>query len=190
MSYWVFTDIFEEAGPRFTPFHGGFGLLTVQGINKPAFYAYQFLNRLGNIELVNNNPNSWACKDEKGNIQILAYDFTHTLPDDSINNQNYYIRDLPSKNKGQLKINISNIPEGNYSLVIYKVGYRCNDAYTSYLDLGRPNQLTRQQVDQIKLQNSGAPIYTEIIKIQGGKNFSKVLDLRENDVFLIQLNKL
>ncbi len=23
MSYWVFTDIFEEAGPRFEPFHGG-----------------------------------------------------------------------------------------------------------------------------------------------------------------------
>jgi len=190
MSYWVFTDIFEEAGPRFTPFHGGFGLLTIQGINKPVFYAYQFLNRLGNIELVTNDPHSWTCKDEKGNIQILAYDFTYTLPDDSINNQDYYIRDLPAKNKGQLKINISNIPEGNYSLVIYKVGYRCNDAYTSYLDLGRPNQLTRQQVEQIKLQNSGAPVYTEMIKIQKGKGFSKVLDLRENDVFLIVLNKL
>lgn len=27
MSYWTFTDIFEEAGPRMTPFHGGFGML-------------------------------------------------------------------------------------------------------------------------------------------------------------------
>ncbi|MBN2729840.1 MAG: glycoside hydrolase, partial [Bacteroidales bacterium] len=27
MSYWVFTDIFEESAPRFTPFHGGFGML-------------------------------------------------------------------------------------------------------------------------------------------------------------------
>jgi xylan 1,4-beta-xylosidase len=25
MSYWVFTDIFEEPGPRFEAFHGGFG---------------------------------------------------------------------------------------------------------------------------------------------------------------------
>jgi xylan 1,4-beta-xylosidase len=40
MSYWVFTDIFEEPGPRFTPFHGGFGLLNYQAINKPAFYSY------------------------------------------------------------------------------------------------------------------------------------------------------
>ena len=37
ISYWVFTDIFEEAGPRFTPFHGGFGLLNYQGIKKPAY---------------------------------------------------------------------------------------------------------------------------------------------------------
>ena len=56
MSYWVFTDIFEEAGPRFTPFHGGFGLVNYQGINKPAFYAYQFLNRLGETELNPRTP--------------------------------------------------------------------------------------------------------------------------------------
>ena len=31
MSYWVFTDIFEEAGPRFTPFHGGFRIIELSG---------------------------------------------------------------------------------------------------------------------------------------------------------------
>jgi xylan 1,4-beta-xylosidase len=190
MSYWVFTDIFEEAGPRFTPFHGGFGLLTIQGINKPAFYAYQFLNRLGNIELVNNDASSWACKDEIGNIQVLAFDYTYTLPADSINNQDYYIRNLPSKNKEKLKINIKNIPEGSYTLIVYKVGYRCNDAYTSYYDLGRPNQLTKQQVEQIKLQNNGAPVYSEIIRIRKGDELSKELDMYENDVILMEINKL
>ena len=109
MSYWVFTDIFEEPGPRFTPFHGGFGMLTIQGINKPVFYAYKFLNRLGNTELVNKDSASWACKDSSGNIQVLAWDFTNTLPD-SVNNQQYYIRDLPSKSKGKLKIKIENVP--------------------------------------------------------------------------------
>ncbi len=190
MSYWVFTDIFEEAAPRFTPFHGGFGMLNTQGINKPVFYAYQFLNRLGDIELENSDPTSWVCKDANGNIQVLAYDFTYTLPDDSINNQDYYIRDLPSKNKGKIKISISGVPEGNYSLLVYKVGYRCNDAYTSYYDLGRPNQLTKQQVEQIKLHNNGAPIHTEMIKVKSGSKFSKELDLHENDVYLLELIKL
>ncbi len=190
MSYWVFTDIFEESAPRFEPFHGGFGLLTIQGINKPAFYAYQFLNRLGNIELANSDSTSWACKDSKGNIQILAWDFTNTHPGDSVNNQVYYIRDLPSKSKGKLKVNISNVPNGKYSLEVYKIGYRCNDAYTSYYDLGRPTQLTKVQVEQIKKQNDGSPVSKEFITIKTGVPFSKELDIRENDVYFLNLIKL
>jgi xylan 1,4-beta-xylosidase len=190
MSYWVFTDIFEESSPRFEPFHGGFGLLTIQGINKPAFYAYQFLNRLGNVELVNSDSTSWVCKDSNGNIQVLAWDFTYTRPRDSVNNQVYYIRDLPSKLKGKLKINISQVPEGNYSLEVYKIGYRSNDAYTSYYDLGRPTQLTKLQVEEIKKQNDGSPILKEIVKIKNSIPFSKVLDISENDVFFLNLIKL
>ncbi|HEX5111272.1 MAG TPA: hypothetical protein VFV79_00385, partial [Saprospiraceae bacterium] len=114
MSYWVFTDIFEEAGPRFKPFHGGFGMLTIQGINKPVFYAYQFLNRLGNTELVNDDRGSWVCKDSTGNLQALIWDFTIPHPGDSVNNQEYFIQDLPSKTKGKVKINIEKIPAGVY----------------------------------------------------------------------------
>ena len=190
MSYWVFTDIFEESAPRFTPFHGGFGLLNTQGINKPAFYAYQFLNRLGTTELINSDSTSWTCKDAKGNIQILAWDFTYTHPGDSVNNQVYYIRDLPSKSKGKLKLNIVNIPGGTYSLEVYKTGYRCNDAYSSYLSLGKPNQLTKLQVEQLKKQNDGSPIAKEIITVKEGTPYAKELDIRENDVFLLNLIKL
>jgi xylan 1,4-beta-xylosidase len=190
MSYWVFTDIFEESSPRFEPFHGGFGLLTIQGINKPAFYAYQFMNRLGNTELTNTDTISWVCKDSKGNIQVLAWDFTNTHPGDSVNNQVYYIRDLPSKSKGKLKINIYNVPEGTYSIEVYKIGYRCNDAYTSYYDLGRPSQLTKQQVEQIKKQNDGSPVEKQIIKIKSGSPLVKELDIRENDVYFLNLIKL
>lgn len=190
MSYWVFTDIFEESAPRFTPFHGGFGMLNTQGINKPVFYAFQFLNRLGKTELANADKMSWATKDSNGNIQVLAYDFTNTHPGDSVNNQVYYIRDLPSKDKGKLKINIAGVPEGNYSLEIYKVGYRSNDAYTTYFDLGRPNQLTKLQVEQIKKINNGDPVSAEIVKVKEGMPFVKEVNIRENDVYFLNLIKL
>lgn len=189
MSYWVFTDIFEESAPRFTPFHGGFGMLNTQGINKPVFYAYRFLNQLGKTELVNEDKMSWACKDEKGNIQVLAYDFTYTLPD-SINNQAYYIRDLPAKDKGKLKVTISGAPEGNYSLEVYRVGYRFNDAYTTYFDMGRPNQLTKQQVEQIKKINDGNPVSADVVTVKDGIPLIKELNMRENDVYFLNLIKL
>jgi xylan 1,4-beta-xylosidase len=189
MSYWVFTDIFEEPGPRFTPFHGGFGLLNYQSINKPAFYSYKFMNTLGNTELMNTDFSSWACKDEKGNMQVLLWDFTNTHPGDSVNNQVYYIRDLPAKSKGNVRIKISKIPEGLYMVEIYKVGYRVNDPYTTYFDMGRPGQLTKEQVQKIKNLNDGSAISSEKIKVNDGATFLKGLEIRENDVFLITLTK-
>lgn len=190
MSYWVFTDIFEEAGPRFKPFHGGFGMLNTQGINKPVFYSYQFLNKLRHTELANKDEMSWITKDKEGNISALIWDFTITHPGDSVINQIYYTRDLPSKFKGKLNLNIDEIPEGTYALEVYKVGYRSNDTYTTYLDMGKPANLTKQQVEQIKSQNDGSPFMSEIIHIKKGTNFSKTLDIRENDVFLLNIIKL
>ena len=190
MSYWVFTDIFEEAGPRFTPFHGGFGLLTIQGIKKPAFYAYKFLNRLGPTELANRDSASWITRDSAGNIQALMWDFTNTHPGDSVHNQTYYIRDLPAAPKGKLTLRIDHMPAGMYALEVYKVGYRTNDAYSTYLSMGKPSQLNRPEVEQIKQQNDGSPLLRELLTVKEGVPFSKTLDMRENDVYFLNLIKM
>ncbi len=189
MSYWVFTDIFEEAGPRFTPFHGGFGLMNTQGIKKPAYHAYSFMNKLGDTELKNDDDASWACKDKNGNFQLLFWDYTHTLPD-SINNQDYYIRDLPAKNKGMVSINISGIPEGNYQMEIIQIGYLHNDPYTLYYKLGKPAQLTKTQVEFLKSMSSGNAEITEPIEVQSDGSFKRDFPLHENDVYLISFTKL
>jgi xylan 1,4-beta-xylosidase len=165
-------------------------LLNQQGIAKSAFYAYEYLNKLGNIELTNTDSRSWACKDEKGNVQVLFWDFTNTHPGDSVNNQVYYIQNLPPKTKGKVKVSLSDVPEGTYALEISKVGYHVNDAYTTYLELGKPAQLTQKQVNEIRSINNGMPVSTEIVKINANKGFSKELDLRENDVLLLNLRKL
>ena len=189
MSYWTFTDIFEENGPRFTPFHGGFGLLNYQSINKPAFYAFDYLNKLGETELVDSDSSSWACKSSNGSMQVLFWNFTNTHPGDSVNDQEYYIRDLQAKPKGTVKLNISGIPEGNYLLEIYKIGYKVNDPYSTYFAMGRPKQLTKQQVGVIKKLNNGSPISKEIIKVDSAGMFSREVEIRENDVFLFNLVK-
>jgi xylan 1,4-beta-xylosidase len=190
MSYWVFTDIFEEAGPRYTPFHGGFGLLNYQSVKKPAYFAYEFLNQLGDVELKNEDKASWVCKNRQGDITSLLWDFTLTSPIDSVNNQVYYKRDLPSQNRGTAEIKFTNVPEGEYQLKITMVGYRNNDAYATYMQLGSPNQLTQNQVNVIKELNSGVPSVNEIIRISDQKRFHYTLPMRENDVYFIQLLKI
>ena len=190
MSYWVFTDIFEEAGPRFTPFHGGFGLLNYQGIKKTAYHAYSFLNRLGETELVNADSSSWAARSSSGDFQVLLWDYTYTHPGDSVLNQMFYIRDLPSNPKGEVTVLIDNVPPGEYMLEIYRTGYRVNDPYTLYRSMGRPDQLTRQQVETLKLESSGEPVATEIVRVDKKGRTKMNLDISENDVCLLSWKKL
>ncbi|WP_163713072.1 GH39 family glycosyl hydrolase [Mangrovibacterium lignilyticum] len=190
MSYWVFTDIFEEPGPRFTPFHGGFGLMNTQGIKKPAYQAYALLNKLGDTELANTDDKSWACKNEQGNFQLLLWDYTYTLPDDSINNQDYYIRNLPAKSKGSCRVSISGVPQGNYQLEVYQVGYMHNDPYSLYDQLGKPSQLSKQQVEFLKESSNGMPEKSELVKVKADGSFEREIPLHENDVYLLRFRKL
>ena len=69
----------------------------------------------------------------------------------------------------------------------YKVGYRVNDAYDTYRDLGTPAQLTKAQVAEIKSKNSGAPLETKTVKIGRDGRFEQQFDLRENDALLVTL---
>jgi xylan 1,4-beta-xylosidase len=189
MSYWVFTDIFEENGPRMTPFHGGFGLLNYQSIRKPAYFAYQFLNRLGPDELVNGDDSSWVCRNPVGDVQALLWDFTPVAPPQGVNDQVFYKQEQPSQPAGTASLRVDHLPAGTYEIEVYKTGYRVNDAYTMYLDMGAPSQLTRAQVEALHTGASGAPLEQAIVKHAGG-TFVKDLALSQNDVVLVMLKKL
>lgn len=51
LSYWTFTDIFEEGGQQSTPFQEGFGLQTIHGVPKPAYRALQLFHQGGSERL-------------------------------------------------------------------------------------------------------------------------------------------
>ncbi|RZA05019.1 MAG: glycoside hydrolase [Moraxellaceae bacterium] len=189
MSYWVFTDIFEEPGPRFEAFHGGFGLMNAQGIKKPAYFAYEFLNKLSATELKNTDAQSFATTDNKGNLQVLLWDSTRTLPD-GINNQQFYIKDLPPANKGNVNIHLSGLQKSNYKLVVSQVGYKQNDAFTAYIGMGSPAQLTKAQVAALKAKSTGKPSQEKIMNVSKDGILRVNLPLRENDVYLLEISRV
>lgn len=52
LSFWTFSDVFEEGGPIPQPFEGHFGLRAEWGINKPSFYDFALLHRLGDERIM------------------------------------------------------------------------------------------------------------------------------------------
>jgi xylan 1,4-beta-xylosidase len=80
-SFWTFTDIFEENYFPSTPFHGGFGLLTLHGIPKPTYRAFELLHRLGNeqlpVEGAHETVDAWAVC---GGDRLMILLTNHALP--------------------------------------------------------------------------------------------------------------
>ncbi|MDP4240522.1 MAG: glycoside hydrolase [Bacteroidota bacterium] len=187
MSYWTFTDIFEEAGPALTPFHGGFGLLNLQNIKKPTYYAYKFMNELGSTMLKNEDNSSYICTSNQKDVQALIWNYTFTDTGSNFN-QGYFIKEQPSTICQNAELEISNMQNGTYRVEIYKVGYHQNDPFTGYLEMGRPAQLTLKQEAEIKKLSTGLPADVDNIVINNG-SFKKRIPLRNNDIIFIKLIK-
>jgi xylan 1,4-beta-xylosidase len=80
-SFWTFSDIFEENYFPSVPFHGGFGLLTIHGIAKPVYRAFQLLHELGGERLavdgLHHTVDVWVVR-QRGGVTILLTN--HALP--------------------------------------------------------------------------------------------------------------
>jgi len=71
LGYWTFTDLFEEHGAGNSLFHGGFGLMTENGLKKPAYWGYWFLRKLG-AELIEVSDGYAVARKDKG-FSILLW---------------------------------------------------------------------------------------------------------------------
>ena len=186
MSYWTFTDIFEESGPAPTPFHGGFGLVNFNGLRKPSFYAYQFLNKLGDTELKSTDASSWSCKSANG-VQVLLWNFTN--PSTSESNQKYFKRDNPAKDAAPVQVSLQKLPPGLYNFKLFRVGYGANDVYGEFLKLGSPENLSREQLRQLSEKTDGRAVISDQFRIGKKGSFEYEVKMHENDVVLMMLEK-
>lgn len=70
-SFWTFSDLFEESYFSSVPFHGGFGLLTIHGIAKPSYRAFELLHAVGTelvtpVEGMHPTVDAWVVRGNHG----------------------------------------------------------------------------------------------------------------------------
>ncbi|WP_299780823.1 hypothetical protein [uncultured Formosa sp.] len=75
LAFWTFTDIFEEKGGAASIFHGGFGMINYQGLEKPSYHAYRMLHELGDKKMYKDDYLFVSKKSRDGKIVALAYNY-------------------------------------------------------------------------------------------------------------------
>lgn len=151
LSYWVFTDIFEEGGGGPEPFHGGFGLITMHGIKKPAYIAYEMLNALGETELARED-NYIVTKDETNQITALLYHYPEqmkeTIPIVRYGNPNEIDQVLTVGEKKKVEFILEQLPpNAKFDLEVLDQG---NTSFEVWRKMGMPHNLTLRQEKILK----------------------------------------
>src|SRR5215472_2000241 len=134
MSYWTFSDVFEEQGVVKTPFYGGFGLIAAGNIPKPSFFAMQLLHGLGDQRVENSNPNVLVTKARDGSLVVAAWNLV-----------NPGSTGTPKTVKLQFK-NVS--PDAH--VVIRRVDESHGDTLGLWLKMGSPRYPSRSQLEQLQ----------------------------------------
>lgn len=132
LSFWTFSEVFEEGGPPHAPFQH-FGLRAVGGINKPAFYDYALLHELGNERIANASRNAIVTKLADGGLAIAVWNLVNA-------------EDMPH-NK-QVHMHIDGI--GKTAMVsIQRVDDTHSNVLPIYKQMGSPVSPTAAQVEQM-----------------------------------------
>ncbi|HTW66186.1 MAG TPA: hypothetical protein VME17_16290 [Bryobacteraceae bacterium] len=134
MSYWTFSDVFEEQGVVKTPFYGGYGLIAEGGVPKAAFNAFAMLHRLGDQRIQPDLANALATKRADGTLEIAVWNYA---PPGTAGPQ----RDVHIAIEGW-----SGTPSYNIEILDQNHG----SALTAWRAMGSPAFPTRQQYESLR----------------------------------------
>jgi xylan 1,4-beta-xylosidase len=186
MSYWTYSDLFEEAGPPPASFHGGFGLINREGIRKPAFFAYKYLNALGPQELKNADARSWLTRDGNSFAGLI---WNYTTPDQPQSNRPYFRKQHPAEALAPLDLTVRALKPGRYRLSVRRTGFQANDAYSRDIAWGLPKDLSAAQIAELNALAADTPETVMTVKVGKDGRFRRRIAMRTNDVVLVRLEQ-
>jgi len=187
MSYWTYSDLFEESGPPPASFHGGFGLLNREGIRKPAFFAYKYLHAVEGNEIAANDPAAMLSTKD-GNFTGLIWDFEQ--PDQKVSDRPFYTKVIPARTVAPVELRVTHlVPGAAYRLEVHRTGYHANDAYTAYMEMGSPKDLTPSQVAHLNDLTRDLPETDRLMRSGPDGTMEVTLPMNSNDVVLVKLER-
>jgi xylan 1,4-beta-xylosidase len=186
---WVLSDIFEEDFELQGSFHGGFGMITLEGIKKPTWYAQWFLSQLG--EEVVSQGEDYIVTRIGEDIQILAfsylfYDKIYQAGDRSLLTYHRRYDVFGAKDDLHIGFDINSL-KGSYEKREYLLNRDYGSAYDVFESMGSPKELSLEDVAYLK---GMARPRLKVDTITVEDNYHMDMDISPHGIHFILLKKL
>lgn len=173
MSYWCFSDVFEEQGVATNIFYGGYGLIAMRRIPKPSLHAFTLLHRLGHERLAVGQGPAMATRRPDGSVAIIVW---------NLSSRDKAGKPLPGSPLS-LRIVIRGLGKQN-KLAITHVDDAHGSAMDAYQKMGSPQYPTSEQIDTLR---KAAQLPEPDHSLVAGRSYTEVpIDLPPNGIALLE----
>ena len=148
MAYWCTSDYYEENGPPKKFFHGGFGLVGLDGVRKASYWAFHLLHQLtarrialqGDGDGFGGLVEGWATRGQDGAVRVLLWNVTFDQ----------------TKARGssllerRISMNVAGLaPHQGFRLRHYRIDNMHSNVYGAWLAMGRPDWPNAAQLAEL-----------------------------------------
>ncbi|MDR0885158.1 MAG: helix-turn-helix domain-containing protein [Clostridiales Family XIII bacterium] len=189
MGYWAMTDFMEELPVEQKIFHGGYGLFTYNGLPKCGYYAYTFLNKLGDQLIVQGDD--YAVFKREGVFTVICYNYTHydrmfldvERNGDSLNAR-YQVFE-PKSDINKLFV-LKGLECEDYMVETYTISRENGNVYDQWVKMGSPNVLQPSAQDYLKGISRPSYTVTTLDAKQGEIELSVRLRAHQVTLFVVK----
>jgi xylan 1,4-beta-xylosidase len=168
MSYWTFSDVFEEQGVVKTPFYGGFGLLAERSIPKAAFNDFALLHKLGDVGLEVKSDNAIVTRRKDGSLALVVWNLF--LPEETGSPKTVTLHFKGVSGSSSARITIVDKEHGS--------------PLPAWEKMGLPPSPTREQIEVLRKAGALPASQTRTLK-----NGSLALTLQPQALVLIEIER-
>jgi xylan 1,4-beta-xylosidase len=148
MSYWTFSDVFEEQGVSKKPFYGGFGLLAAGGIPKPAFNAFALLHQLGDERFSAATEDALLTRRHDGALVLALWNY----------------RDARATGGTNRKVVLLLRHSGASSATVQSIDAEHGNVHVAYEKMGSPRYPTQGQLAELRAAGALPPPVTRSLE--------------------------
>jgi len=143
LNYWFFSDLYESYYSKANLFHGGRGVVCVNGIKKASFHAFTLLAGMGD-KLICRGNGYLVTRNKKGDLQILLYNYIHATEE--------------NLSALRVKLELKGLSETNYRVYSKILNHKHGSAFDLWLELGSPDNIKNEELQY--LEKKAVPLET------------------------------
>ena len=155
-----------------------------EGIRKPAWFAYKYLNEVQGKEIATGDAEALAATDGgKTNVVLWAW----RQPAQAVSNRPFFTKVRPASADKPAELRFAGLAPGRYRVAVRRVGFKANDAHTRYLEMGSPKDLSAAQIAELQGLTRDVPESASTVQVGRDGRHSLSVKMRSNDVVLVSV---